>query len=188
MLVVSFDIGIINLGCSVLLDNKLIVWKVIKLFEKMKKSISISELSEMIYIRMDELIGEIKENTELNIDIVLLENQPSKGVMKTIQMLIYGYFYNLKHYDNYVLDIVQVNASIKLEGYEMDKTCSKAEQYRNNKKKSIEICTNLIKGNNRLEEIMLQYKSKKDDLCDSLLQIIGYIKKKNICDINIKND
>ena len=36
MLVVSFDIGIINLGCSVLLDNKLIVWKVIRLFEKMK--------------------------------------------------------------------------------------------------------------------------------------------------------
>ena len=57
MLVVSFDIGIINLGCSVLLDNKLIVWKVIKLFEKMKKSISISELSEMIYIRMDESVS-----------------------------------------------------------------------------------------------------------------------------------
>ena len=85
MLVVSFDIGIINLGCSVLLDNKLIVWKVIKLFEKMKKSISISELYEMIYIRMDELICEIKENTDLTIDLVFLENQQSKGVMKTIQ-------------------------------------------------------------------------------------------------------
>lgn len=188
MLVVSFDIGIINLGCSVLYDNKLIVWKVIKLFDKLKKSITINQISESIYLHLDELIGEIKENTSNNIDLVLLENQPSKGVMKTVQMLIYGFFYNLKHYDNYVLDIVQVNASIKLEGYEMDKTCSKAEQYRNNKKKSIEICTNLIKGNNRLEEIMLQYKSKKDDLCDSLLQIIGYIKKKNICDINIKND
>ena len=92
MLVVSFDIGIINLGCSVLLDNKLIIWKVIRLFEKMKKSISIAELSQMIYIRMDELIGEIKEINDQNIDLVLLENQPSKGVMKTIQMLIYGYF------------------------------------------------------------------------------------------------
>ena len=35
MLIVSFDIGIINLGCSVLYDNKLIVWKVIKLFDKL---------------------------------------------------------------------------------------------------------------------------------------------------------
>ena len=144
----------------------------------MKKSISIAELSQMIYIRMDELIGEIKETNDQNIDLVLLENQPSKGVMKTIQMLIYGYFYNLKHYDNYVVDIVQVNASIKLEGYEMDKTCSKAEQYRNNKKKSIEICCSMIKDNERLESIFKEYKSKADDLCDSLLQIIGYLKKR----------
>jgi len=185
MLVVSFDIGIINLGCSVLLDNKLIVWKVIRLFEKMKKSISIAELSQMIYIRMDELIGEIKETNDNKIDLVLLENQPSKGVMKTIQMLIYGYFFNLKHYDNYVIDIVQVNASIKLEGYDMDKTCSKAEQYRNNKKKAIEICSLMIKDNERLENIFKEYKSKADDLCDSLLQIIGYLKKRKKIEIKM---
>ena len=150
--------------------------KVIKLFDKLKKSITINQISESIYLHLDELIGEIKENTSNNIDLVLLENQPSKGVMKTVQMLIYGFFYNLKHYDNYVLDIVQVNASIKLEGYEMDKHVVKQNNIEIIKK-SIEICTNLIKGNNRLEEIMLQYKSKKDDLCDSLLQIIGYKKK-----------
>ena len=97
MLIVSFDIGIINLGCSVLYDNKLIVWKVIKLFDKLKKSITINQISESIYLHLDELIGEIKENTSNNIDLVLLENQPSKGVMKTVQMLIYGFFYNLKH-------------------------------------------------------------------------------------------
>jgi|TARA_B110000259_G_scaffold56642_1_gene66849 hypothetical protein len=183
MLVVSFDIGMINLGCSVLLDNKLIVWKVISLFEKMKKSITIAEISQMIYIRMDELVGDIKEHTDEKIDYVLLENQPSKGVMKTIQILIYGYFFNLKHYDNYVKDIVQVSASLKLEGYEMDKTCSKSEQYRNNKKKAIEICSEMIKGNERLENIFNIYKKKADDLCDSLLQIKGYLKKRK--DINI---
>ena len=59
MLIVSFDIGIINLGCSVLYDNKLIVWKVIKLFDKLKKSITINQISESIYLHLDELIGEI---------------------------------------------------------------------------------------------------------------------------------
>ena len=185
MLIVSFDIGIINLGCSVLYDNKLIVWKVIKLFDKLKKSITINQISESIYLHLDELIGEIKENTSNNIDLVLLENQPSKGVMKTVQMLIYGFFYNLKHYDNYVIDIVQVNASIKLEGYEMDKTCSKAKQYRNNKKKAIEICCEMIKDNTRLENIFKEYKKKSDDLCDSLLQIIGYLKKRKKIEIKM---
>ena len=185
MLIVSFDIGIINLGCSVLYDNKLIVWKVIKLFDKLKKSITINQISESIYLHLDELIGEIKENTSNSIDLVLLENQPSKGVMKTVQMLIYGFFYNLKHYDNYVLDIVQVNASIKLQGYEMDKTCSKAEQYRNNKKKAIEICCEMIKDNTRLEDIFKEYKKKSDDLCDSLLQIIGYLKKRKKIEIKM---
>lgn len=185
MLIISFDIGIINLGCSVLLDNKLIVWKVIRLFDKYKKSITVDSLATAIYIHMDELIGEIKDITDSKIDLCLLENQPSKGVMKTIQMLIYGYFYNLKHYDNYVIDIVQVNASIKLEGYEMDKTVSRAEQYKNNKKKSIEICCEMIKGNEKLETIFNTYKQKADDLCDSLLQIKGYLKKK--LKINIIN-
>lgn len=186
MLVISFDIGIINLGCSVLLNNKLIIWKVIRLFDKMKKSITISDLSQIIYIRMDELIGEIKEHTDNKIDYVLLENQPSKGVMKTIQVLIYGYFFNLKHYDDYVGDVVQVSASLKLAGYEMDKTCSKAEQYRNNKKKAIEICCDMIKGNERLETIFNTYKKKADDLCDSLLQIKGYLKKRKDIDITVE--
>lgn len=53
MLIVSFDIGIINLGCSVLYDNKLIVWKVIKLFDKLKKSITINQISESIYLHLD---------------------------------------------------------------------------------------------------------------------------------------
>lgn len=183
MITISFDIGVVNLGCAVLYNDKLIIWKVIKLFEKMKKSITISQLVEIIYIRLDELIGEIKLITDLKIDYVLLENQPSKGIMKTVQVLIYGYFFNLKHYDNYIVNIVQVNASIKLEGILMDKSLSKSEQYRNNKKKSVELCSELIKNNLRLENIMIEYKKKSDDLCDSLLQIIGFLRKKNIKNI-----
>lgn len=177
MLYVSFDIGIVNLGVCVIYNEKVIIWKVIKLFEKFKKTISISNLAETIYINMDELLGEIKDNTEDKIDYVLIENQPSKGMLKTTQTLIYGYFYNLMHYEGYVKEIVQVNPSIKLEGVDMDKTCSKQEQYKNNKLKSIEICLVLINGNDRLNGIFNSY-NKADDLCDAMLQIVGFIKKK----------
>lgn len=177
MMYVSFDIGIVNLGVCVIHNNKVIVWKVVRLFEKFKKSISISSLAEAIYICMDEIIGNIKEHTDEPIDYVLIENQPSKGMLKTTQTLIYGYFYNLLHYEGYVKEIVQVNPSMKLEGVAMDKTCSKQEQYKNNKAKSIELCLEMIDGNDRLTNIFNEYK-KADDLCDAMLQITGFLKKR----------
>tara|TARA_B000000475_G_scaffold272122_1_gene272039 strand:- start:29611 stop:30180 length:570 start_codon:yes stop_codon:yes gene_type:complete len=179
MLIISFDIGIVNLGLTILQDETILIWEVIKLFDKVKKNINTNNLCEIIYIRMDDIIGKLKDITNDKIDYILLENQPSKGIMKTTQILLYGYFYNLKYYDNYVKEIIQVSASIKLEGIEMDKTCNKNQQYRNNKKKSIELCKELIKNDLKLEEIMNEYKLKQDDLCDSLLQIIGFLKKKN---------
>ena len=178
MLYLSFDIGIVNLGVCAIYNDKVIIWKVINLFEKLKKSIPISNLAETIYIHMDEIIGEIKDTTNNHtIDYILIENQPSKGMLKTTQTLIYGYFYNLLHYEGYVKDIVQVNPSMKLEGIDMDKTCSKQEQYKNNKAKSIEICLEMISGNERLNHIFNTYK-KTDDLCDAMLQIAGFIKKR----------
>jgi hypothetical protein len=183
MLIISFDIGIVNLGLTILKDNNILIWEVIKLLDKVK-NININNLSEIIYIRMDDIIGRLKDITNDKIDYILLENQPSKGIMKTTQMLLYGYFYNLKYYDNYINEIVQVSASIKLEGVEMDKTCSKTQQYRNNKKKSIEICKQLIDNDIKLNEILNEYKLKQDDLCDSLLQIIGFLKKKKYIIIN----
>lgn len=180
MLYLSFDIGIVNLGVCAIHNNKVIVWKVIRLFDKFKKSISISNLAETIYMNMDEVVGQIKDcdsDNKISIDYVLIENQPSKGMLKTTQTLIYGYFYNLLHYEGFVKEIVQVNPSMKLEGVAMDKTCSKHEQYKNNKAKSIELCLEMIDGNRRLSEIFNEYK-KADDLCDAMLQIIGFIKKR----------
>lgn len=181
--VVSFDIGIVNLGVCVIDGDKVLVWKVIKLFEKMQKNIGINRVADAVYSAMDSLLAEM--NME-HIDLVLLENQPSRinGTMKTIQMLLYGYFHNLKHREQKVTEIVQVNPSIKLKGVPMDRTCSKAEQYRNNKKKSIEICMTVIENCDKLKEIMEEYKSKKDDICDAMLQALSYLKEKKIQSIS----
>lgn len=187
MLVVSFDIGIVNLGTCVMDGDKVVVWKVIKLFEKMKKNTGISQIADVVYANMDELREDITKELgeERSIDLVLLENQPSRinGVMKTIQMILYGYFHNLKYYERSVKEIVQVNPTIKLKGVPMDRTCSKAEQYKNNKKKSIELCMGMIGDCERLNGMVEEYKSKKDDMCDAMLQIVGYLKNKNIQEI-----
>ena len=188
MLIVSFDIGIVNLGVCVMLGNRIIVWRVIKLYEKMKKNISISELADVLYINLDMLIDEIKGESEGvdSIDYVLLENQPSKGVLKTIQTLIYGYFHNLKHYDRYVLNICHVNASLKLKGLNDDenvKNMTRSERYRNTKNRSIEICKELINGIDRLENIFSEYK-KCDDIADAMNQTIGFIKQKKLFNVD----
>lgn len=184
--VVSFDIGIVNLGVCVADGDKVIVWKVIRLFDKMRKNIGINKIADTVYSNMDILLEEIGGvNDKSHIDLVLLENQPSRinGTMKTVQMLLYGYFHNLKHNQKKVSEIVQVSPSIKLKGVAMDKTCPKAEQYRNNKKKSIEICMSLIDNCDHLKQIMEDHKAKKDDICDAMLQLVGYLKHKNIQDI-----
>ena len=187
MLVVSFDIGIVNLGTCVMDGDKVVVWKVIKLFEKMKKNVSINTIADTVYTSMDQLREDITEELgeEKTIDLVLLENQPSRinGVMKTIQMILYGYFQNLKYYERSVKDIIQVNPTIKLKGIPMDRTCSKAEQYKNNKKKSIELCIGMIGECEILNGMLEEYKAKKDDMCDAMCQIVGYLRNKNIVDI-----
>ena len=43
----------------------------------------------------------------------------------------------------------------------------------------------MIKDNTRLENIFKEYKKKSDDLCDSLLQIIGYLKKRKKIEIKM---
>ena len=128
MITVSFDIGIVNLAVCVLKDNQVILWKIISLFEKCKKYIPVENIAESVYIHMDGLIGEISEiieikPTDMKIDYVLLENQPSQmnGSMKTVQMLLYGYFQNLKYYDGMVENVYQVNASLKLKSHIIEK-------------------------------------------------------------------
>jgi hypothetical protein len=183
MLIVSFDIGIINLCVCIIHNYHIISWKIIKLLEKCPKHIPISLLSSNIYINMDALIDEIKLYTSDKIDFVLLENQPMKcsNNIKITQLLIYGYFYNLKHYDGYVNDILQISPSIKLKEYYKDKDRSnmtKTEQYKQNKTVSIDLCLENIKHSERLLELF-NINKKKDDMADSLLMLLAWNKINN---------
>ena len=192
MLYVSFDIGIKNLAMCILKeeqnDLKIIDWRIIALAYKNEKiKGGTNELSERLYIELDNIIGEINDNGYNKIDIVLIENQPSNlnGVMKTVQLLIYSYFNLLKHWENNVKEVHMISATLKLQNHtyipenrkDMTKKLKRREQYVNNKKDGIELCEYYIKDNEYLKEYFKNHK-KKDDLSDSSLQAISWIRKK----------
>ena len=105
-MILSFDIGIKNLSYCLIksqlnnlnnnnnlnnLNNiEIIDWDIINILKDNEKvkSINIDELSKRLYMKLSEVFKD-KE-----FDIVLLENQPvlKNPVMKSVQMLIYGFF------------------------------------------------------------------------------------------------
>tara|TARA_B100000795_G_scaffold219317_1_gene173605 strand:- start:20401 stop:21030 length:630 start_codon:yes stop_codon:yes gene_type:complete len=200
MIYISFDIGIKNLALCVLKKTdkiEILDWRIIAIANSKKELKGIDDISERVYYEMDHIVGFIKEKGYEKIDYVLIENQPSNlnGIMKTIQHIIYNYFNLIKHWDNDVLNVVLVNASLKTKTHEYipdikiednintakNSKNFKKSKYQYNKKLSIVICENYIKDNNILSEIFKSNK-KKDDLSDACLQAVAYIRS------NIKNE
>lgn len=194
MVYISFDIGIKNLALCILKrenkEIKIIDWRVIELAEK-KKGTNIENIKEILYYELDNIVGSIEEINE-KIEYVLIENQPSNlnGIMKTIQLLIYSYYSLLNHWDKLSINVLLISASLKLQNHDykpeplvkIDNNRTKKEQkrdkYRNNKNDAIEITKKYIEDDEKLLQIFKQHK-KKDDLADTLLQTISYIKKNN---------
>lgn len=194
MVYISFDIGIKNLALCILKKEnkeiKIIDWRVIELAEK-KKGTNIENIKEILYYELDNIVGSIEEINE-KIEYVLIENQPSNlnGIMKTIQLLIYSYYSLLNHWDKLSINVLLISASLKLQNHDykpeplvkIDNNRTKKEQkrdkYRNNKNDAIEITKKYIEEDEKLLQIFKQHK-KKDDLADTLLQTISYIKKNN---------
>jgi len=199
MIYISFDIGIKNLAlCILRKTNKIEVldWRIIALADSKKELKGIDDISERVYYEMDNIVGFLKEQDINTIDYVLIENQPSNlnGIMKTIQHIIYNYFSLIKHWDKEVENVVLVNASLKSKTHNYVSEIKPEEnagnknaknfrrsKYLYNKKLSIDICQNYIKDNQRLLDIFAN-NNKKDDLSDSCLQAVSYIRT------NIKNE
>ena len=192
-MICSFDIGIKNLAYCILYqnENKTITikkWDIIKLLEDDEKckGFSLNEITNRMYNKL---------NTELedyNITEVLLENQPclKNPVMKSIQMIIYGYFqYQTILLGREIKNIKLINASNKLKvGKNLHEINNKDEitkiksKYTRNKKLAIEY-TNWILQNriNNYEELNKYFNNnkKKDDLADAFLQGLYYINLSN---------
>lgn len=192
MIYISFDIGVKNLAMCILRKTDIITvldWRIIVLAEAKKDIKGIEDISERIYLEMDNVVGELKEKGIDIIDYVLIENQPSNlnGIMKTIQHIIYGYFNLIKHWDKEVNNVILVNASLKTKTHDYKPVIQlktdeaknvkgfRRDKYKLNKQLSIEICKDYIKDNEYLTALFAENK-KKDDLSDACLQAVAYIR------------
>lgn len=202
MIYISFDIGVKNLALCVIRQTEILEildWRIIELAASKKEIKGIDDISERIYIEMDNIIGGLKSRGINMIDYVLIENQPSNlnGIMKTIQHIIYGYFSLIKYWDKEVGTVVLVNASLKTKnhtyvinieekeviigGGARNKKGFRRDKYKNNKLRSIALCREYISDDDKLQKIFDENK-KKDDLSDACLQTVSYIRS------NIKGD
>ena len=188
--IISFDIGVKNLAVCVIsytaTDINILIWKIISLAAPKEKIPIMNELAGRIFLELDSLVDEIGHP----IDYVILENQPSNlnGSMKSLQMMIYTYFQLRKHWEGLAKQVYLVSASEKLKGHDLtDIDMTKYEtmkRYEKNKKLGIEITKKYLAKNEELLTYFCSYK-KADDMADSFLQTISWLKKHNVTIDNI---
>jgi hypothetical protein len=230
--ILSWDVGIYNLSYCILEKNdngiKIIDWDIVNLVDndEMKKNRSL--IFENIPRKLHE------KPQLLNVDIVVIENQPSlkNPQMKSIQMILYSYFLilgkvigNGENSQSYIQNIDFCSASNKLKVYDGPPIIlEKKEKKVSNKKKKDEKKIDEIKVDeikivvvNEEEKIIIETPQKKkgstikyadkkkiaiehakyyvlqnpnyidffndhkkkDDLADSFLQGLYYLKMKN---------
>ena len=204
MKVLSWDVGIYNLSYCIIEnnketnENKIIDWDIVNLVdnEEMKKN------RNLIFENIPRKLHEKPQL--LDVDIVVIENQPSlkNPQMKSIQMILYSYFLILgKVIGNgdksisYIDKIDFCSASNKLKVYNgpeillENKKKPKTEiepnpdtkpkkttiKYSDKKKLAIEHAKYFIENDEKYKDFFNTHK-KKDDLADSYLQGLYYIK------------
>jgi len=125
---------------------------------------------------MTRLLDQIPEITDGTITHVILENQISTiaNRMKTIQGMLAQYFIMRGRTD---IVIEFVSSSNKLKDFVAEKNTT----YKQHKKDGIAICSRFLENNSNWAnwECVLQT-TKRDDLADSFLQGIWYLKRGNI--------
>lgn len=167
--VYSFDIGIKNLAvCCLRLGlavPTVLHWEVLPLDGNGKQ---LDSISMEFYRIMDELIELYPPH------IILLENQPAfkNPTMKSVQMIIFGYFQLRKHWEGAIEGIHFISATEKLRGI-------KAPTYRDRKKMAVEVARDLIRDSPELIQKFDMHK-KKDDMADSLLQAVAWAQKEGL--------
>ena len=132
-------------------------------------SLSLVEIGKNIVKEFDIISNKIQEQIEL----VIIENQigPLAIRMKTLQGMISQYF--IMRNENIKIDYVSSQNKLK----EFSTTTEKST-YKDRKSKSIEICCNLLEDQQDCFKTLFQNHKKKDDLADSFLQGIWYLRNK----------
>jgi hypothetical protein len=171
MKIVSIDVGIKNLAFC-LIDEKLHIydWKVVDISTDCKKC-NIEALADNIYKGLDTHMENWKD-----VDHVLIENQPvlKNPTMKTVQILVYGYFHSLKM-RGHSLDVRFISAKSKLAVAGVV-PCTKYKSKYSNTKMSSVLTTEHYLRDHEMRDFFSELK-KKDDLSDCFLQAVYFIQR-----------
>ena len=193
MKIISWDIGIINLAYCIMdcqIENdvekiNILKWDTIDIREPNNpKKKNVTKISEI-------LVKKVSSEPELlNVDYVLIENQPcmKNPVMKSIQMILYALYIMCKNGKYIINDISNeinrikhihlISASNKLKVYDGPKIeLTYKSSYTRRKKLSILHTQYLLKDNEEKLKYLNNHK-KKDDLCDTYLQALYFVKNK----------
>jgi hypothetical protein len=166
--VISFDIGIKNLAYCILRENTIAVWKVADISMGKSKP-TFEDLCTNLICVLDSLVEHVRDSDHVT---VFIENQPAfkAPTMKSIQIFIFAYFKILKTpFYPKLISASTKNVFMKKHGYEL-----KAKDYKSNKQSSIQCVTEYLTSKDMTRELeILQQSSKKDDLCDCLLQAMA---------------
>ena len=131
------------------------------------KDISLIDIGNRLVIAFDR----IKHMTNFRNTTILIENQisPLANRMKTIQGMITQYYIM-----NHVHDIINVSSINKLKDF-----VNNSGNYNDRKKKGICICKDIVMSHDNFSDKLelLESSKKKDDMADSFLQGLWYLRK-----------
>ena len=118
-----------------------------------------------------------KKDNFLDVDLVVIENQPAlkNPTMKSIQMIIYSYFLikGVTNDSSKVTNIEMINARNKLKAYKGPVVpCIIKDKYKKTKFLGIEYCKSMINESGQDQKFIDLFvnSKKKDDLADAYLQ------------------
>ena len=176
MRVVSFDIGIKNLSHCAIDGRKVVHWNTVTLCPSQKKP-SVQDTTIALFAYLDWICDHLKSLGWFREGFtVLIEQQLSRNAQcKAVQHKLYAYFALESHRHKIDMKIIQCPAKTRYCTSQKNFKGTKSQKYSQRKKQSISDAQTMIETCPVLVERFSNCK-KKDDLADSLMQIVVWFK------------
>lgn len=177
MRALAIDVGIKNFSFCIVSDKKNIeTWECISLIDDNEKckNKSLDDLTELILLKLSELF-----DNNIDIDIVLIENQPNtlNPLMKTLSVVIFTYFNLLRIQTGSVKKVKFISSQKKLSCNLVE---GKPKSYNERKKMSIETTCKYLDIIDIEKKKWFLKQKKKDDLSDAFLYTIYFFESNSI--------